>query len=339
LQNVKFPAGNLKQDDRPVDTRLMAPATGWYPDPAGTAQLRFWDGQSWTNSTMPIPQAPQSAPQPAYSSSPAAAPLGTQEFATQQYAPQGYGQQQYAPQPNHSTPAQPQPRYANYPGHRPPGRGKRFYALVAGGVAAVVVIATVVPLALSSDPHPKPPPTKAAFTAVLLTVNEVDATTGGRFTVGPLSDDGSDDNSDDCKDVGNAPDPSTDSTSSAERTFTDSSQGNVADESLDYLPGKAAAAVAGLKKSAASCHTLTLDGDKVAVTVLPAPSVPHSDDTFAMQMAGTTSGHALTIEITVARFGDSLVTLVYGGLATPTSAQAAATALLVQASAKTQTVI
>ncbi len=332
---MKFPVGNLKQVDTPVDIRLMAPVTGWYPDPAGTAQLRFWDGQGWTNSTMPLPQA-QPAPQPAFAS---ADPSGAQQYAPQQYPPQGYAQQQYAPQPVYSAPGQPQTRYANYPGHRPPGRGKRFYAMVAGGVAAVVVIATVVPLALTGDHHPKPPPTSAALTSVLLTVNEVDATTGGRFTVGPLSDDGSGDNSDDCKDVGNAPDPSTDSTSSAERTFTDTSLGNVADESLDYLPGKAATAVAGLKRSAASCHSLTLDGDKVAVTVLPAPSVPHSDDTFAMQMAGTTSGHALTIEITVARFGDSLVTMVYGGLATPTSAQAAASALLQQASAKTRSVI
>ena len=202
----------------------------------------------------------------------------------------------------------------------------------------MVVIATVVPIALSSD-HPKPPPTSAAFTGVLLTVNEVDAATGGRFTVGPLSDDGNDDNSADCKDVGDSADPNTNSTSQAERTFTDSSQGDVADESLDYLPGKAAAALAGLKKSAAACHSVTIDGDKVSVSVLPAPAVPHSDDTFDMQMSGTTAGHQLTIEITVARFGDSLVTLVYGGLATPTTAQASAATLLRQASAKAQTVI
>jgi hypothetical protein len=26
------------------------PAAGWFPDPAGTGQLRYWDGQAWTDS-------------------------------------------------------------------------------------------------------------------------------------------------------------------------------------------------------------------------------------------------------------------------------------------------
>ena len=26
---------------------------GWYPDPAGTAQLRWWDGYSWTDDYLP----------------------------------------------------------------------------------------------------------------------------------------------------------------------------------------------------------------------------------------------------------------------------------------------
>ncbi|TAL44660.1 MAG: DUF2510 domain-containing protein [Salinibacterium sp.] len=35
---------------------------GWYPDPAGSAMLRWWDGSSWTDKLeMPRPEV-----QPAY---------------------------------------------------------------------------------------------------------------------------------------------------------------------------------------------------------------------------------------------------------------------------------
>jgi len=29
------------------------PVEGWYPDPTGTAQLRWWDGYSWTDDYLP----------------------------------------------------------------------------------------------------------------------------------------------------------------------------------------------------------------------------------------------------------------------------------------------
>lgn len=31
----------------PIDSAL--PPFGWYPDPAGTNMLRWWDGSAWTN--------------------------------------------------------------------------------------------------------------------------------------------------------------------------------------------------------------------------------------------------------------------------------------------------
>ncbi|MEJ6488243.1 DUF2510 domain-containing protein [Leucobacter sp. USCH14] len=39
-----------------------APAAGWYPDPAGSGLLRYWDGSTWTEHLAPpVPPAPQSA--------------------------------------------------------------------------------------------------------------------------------------------------------------------------------------------------------------------------------------------------------------------------------------
>ena len=46
---------------------MTAPDPGWHPDPSNPQQLRYWDGQQWTDHTAPAqPQAP-TQPQPAKS--------------------------------------------------------------------------------------------------------------------------------------------------------------------------------------------------------------------------------------------------------------------------------
>lgn len=39
------------------------PPFGWYPDPAGTGMLRWWDGSSWTNDLERFRPEVQAAPQ------------------------------------------------------------------------------------------------------------------------------------------------------------------------------------------------------------------------------------------------------------------------------------
>lgn len=59
---------------------MSNPAPGWYPDPAGSAQSRWWDGTTWTASLQPAaaPEAPAytapTAAVPSYGVMPAATP-------------------------------------------------------------------------------------------------------------------------------------------------------------------------------------------------------------------------------------------------------------------------
>jgi hypothetical protein len=36
---------------------MNTPPAGWHPDPEGSQQLRYWDGQQWTSATQPMPAA------------------------------------------------------------------------------------------------------------------------------------------------------------------------------------------------------------------------------------------------------------------------------------------
>jgi hypothetical protein len=56
-------------------SQSMTAAPGWYPDPGGPGQLRYWDGQAWTSSTATAePSAPSQEPtyvqQPSYAQQP-----------------------------------------------------------------------------------------------------------------------------------------------------------------------------------------------------------------------------------------------------------------------------
>jgi hypothetical protein len=99
----------------------MSVTSGWYPDPAGSQDLRFWDGQGWTEQTTPT--VPQPMLQPSMASMPSMTSV---------------------PQP-----VAPRLTYASaVAGRRPSGRSGTFYGLVAGGIAVLVAVAVAVPVAL-----------------------------------------------------------------------------------------------------------------------------------------------------------------------------------------------
>ncbi len=114
-----------------TDMTTQTPA-GWYPDPYGTPQLRWWDGAQWTDATHPLEQGPQQ-------------PSGPQQ-------PYGHQQPNWSAAPANPTLAygqSPQPPYGQHQpqwgGYTPPPR-KQSSPLpwVFGGLAAVVVIALIV---------------------------------------------------------------------------------------------------------------------------------------------------------------------------------------------------
>lgn len=133
---------------------------GWYPDPYGEPQLRWWDGDQWTDAvhaqqpgSAPQPQQPGSGPQPQPQSSPdwSATPANP----TLQYGQPTFGQPAYGPpgasgQQGPSSPQGPSPQWGG-----PGGPGQGFGAppppkqgnplpWVFGGLAALVVIALIV---------------------------------------------------------------------------------------------------------------------------------------------------------------------------------------------------
>ncbi|MFC4586201.1 DUF2510 domain-containing protein [Sphaerisporangium corydalis] len=78
---------------------------GWYPDPYGTPQLRWWDGTQWTDATHPLEgPAGQGAP-----------------VTTGQWAQPGTGPQGAGPQPPPGTGQNPQPGTGQNP---QPGTGQ-----------------------------------------------------------------------------------------------------------------------------------------------------------------------------------------------------------------------
>ncbi|HEX4431530.1 MAG TPA: hypothetical protein VHZ96_19840 [Frankiaceae bacterium] len=231
------------------------------------------------------------------------------------------------------TPYRSQPRPRWHSRH-----GKALSGVVAVVVAGVVVAVTGWPFAAASS---KPQHTTAALTKVLLTSDQISATTGGAFTVNlDNSDDSSDDTSDDCP-AADALDGK-DQTAQAEgdREFT-SGAGLVVDEDITYTPGKAATMFSQLRTALGECHSMTVeDNTKLTMTLVPVSVIAGSDDTIAIQATGVFPGNQeFTIRMESARYGDTVVGIVYGGLTTPAAASGVADRLLQQATGQAKSVL
>jgi hypothetical protein len=77
---------------------LTLPVPGWYPDPAGIAAYRWWDGVDWTEGTHDgaMPHAP---------AAPTAAPLPAEPAAFPPIAPEPVAPAALAPEPAEPEPA------------------------------------------------------------------------------------------------------------------------------------------------------------------------------------------------------------------------------------------
>ena len=109
-------------------TDTATPVAAWYPDPAGVADLRWWDGTRWTGEVKAAMAAPPPAPPPPAAPQPAAPPQFTMPQAPAVGQPFAVLQPQAIPQPSAvglplavpQAPAVPQPQAISQPQAVPP---------------------------------------------------------------------------------------------------------------------------------------------------------------------------------------------------------------------------
>lgn len=126
----------VQQPANPQPTPEPArPAAGWYPDPAGGPQPRYWDGQAWAQ--------PQFAQQPA------------QQFVPQQqFAPQQFAGQQFGGPP------------------KPPSKGFSIATYVCTAIALAIPFVGIVAIGLGIAANARKEPTgrTAMIVAIVVTV-------------------------------------------------------------------------------------------------------------------------------------------------------------------------
>lgn len=104
---------------------MSNPVQGWYADPAGSTQLRWWDGTQWTDQYRPKDAAGEATP-------PAATPAGTTPAGTASVGatPTGAAPVRFVP-------------IATVP-HRKASTGQILFGVLASVLAVVFVVSSLV---------------------------------------------------------------------------------------------------------------------------------------------------------------------------------------------------
>ena len=151
-----------------------------------------------------------------------------------------------------------------------------------------------------------------SFNRSLLTPAAVSSLANETVTIDTSKDNSSNDSSSGCADT-------TDLTRSAKdrgdasRQFVAADHSTFIEEEIEDNPENAQQ-LNLLRNTLKSCSTTTIDGTTVALQSLPAPQIEGSSDTMAMGMSGQVNGSSMQIEFSVARFGDTVVVVVAGGI-------------------------
>ena len=307
----------------------MAPIAGWYPDPAGAEQLRFWDGQNWTSSTGPAPRVRQPeppAPDPTLAMAGAGGSMGT-AYGTPSgpFAPQGplYGPgQPYGTAGGYGSPGSAAPPWTPQPSHS----RKRWTVAIACVVAVGVIGAITVPNALSSGSSGL----SRAFDRSLLSPAAVSALASETFTIDTSKDNSSGDSSSGCMDAVNTLANSGKDRGEASRQYVSADHSTFIEEDLSNNSANTQQ-LNVLRNSLSKCSSTTIDNTTVSIQALPGPVIEGSSDTMAMLMSGQVNGNPIAIEVGVARFGDNVVVITCGGVDPSISSQSLTNSLLTEA--------
>ena len=145
----------------------MSAISGWYPDPAGSPDLRFWDGERWAATTMPRPVPAPQGTAVALAPPPGVAPLPRSPSSSP------------APQWAYSRPGIP---YAPAPPlPKPRSRTPKLLTALAVFIAVCVVAAVVSKAADNAKTQAAVNNTSIQFPATVGDLNKITGSLGDEF--------------------------------------------------------------------------------------------------------------------------------------------------------------
>lgn len=214
-----------------------------------------------------------------------------------------------------------------------PSRFTQRWKIAIAGVVAVGVAAVTVPMAFGSHETAL----TRAFNRSLLSPASVSTLANETFTIDTSKDDNSGDSSSGCADTADLTSSAKDR-GDASRQFVTVDHSTFVSEEIEDNPENAQE-LNLLRNTFKNCSSTTIDGSTVTLTNLPAPQIAGSSDTLAMEMSGQVNGSPMVMEFSVARFADTVVVVVAGGIDQSVSVQSLTSSLLTEAVQRVQPVL